>query len=139
MKLPEKLEEVIEDFKTLETNTEKYEELLQYGEELEDIPTEFKTKENLVPGCTSVVYIKGIIEDDRVKFYGSSDSYLVKGLVAILVNGFAHMKASTFIQVQPNFLIELGLTETLSSTRANASVNIFNMMKEQILNELNKK
>ena len=132
MILPTNLQEIINEFKSLETNTEKYEELLIHGEELEDMPIKFKTKENLVPGCTSVVYIKGEIIEGTVQFYGSADSYLVKGLVSILVNGFAHMKATEFIQVQPNFLIELGLTETLSANRANASVNIFNMMKEQI-------
>lgn len=131
MTLPKKIQQIIEEFRTLTTNTEKYEELLQYGEELENMPEEYKTDDNLVPGCTSVVYIKTILENNTLKFYGSSDSYLVKGLVAILTQGFNGTTPEEFLETSPDFLLELGLTETLSSTRVNASVNIFNLMKEQ--------
>ncbi len=131
MKLPAKLQEIIDDFKTLETNTEKYEELLNYGEELEEMPTEFQTKENLVPGCTSIVYIKITIKNNKINIYGSADSYLVKGLVAILLEGLNGISKEELLNLKPDFLIELGLNETLSATRANASINIFNMIKEQ--------
>ena len=131
MKLPKKLQEIIDNFKLLDTNTEKYEELLQYGEELDEMPLEYKVSENLVPGCTSVVHIKSILKDDKLHFYGSSDSYLVKGLVAILVQGCSGMTPEEFLSLSPDFLVDLGLTETLSATRANASINIFNLMKQQ--------
>ncbi len=132
MKLPAKLQEIIDDFKTLETNTEKYEELLNYGEELDEMPKEYQTKENLVPGCTSIVYIKTISENNKINIYGSADSYLVKGLVAILVEGLKGITVEELLNLKPDFLIELGLNETLSATRANASINIFNMIKEQV-------
>ncbi|MCA9477911.1 MAG: SufE family protein [Nanoarchaeota archaeon] len=131
MILPKKIQDIIEDFKSLETNTEKYEELLTYADDLAEMPAEYKVQENLVPGCTSVVYIKTTIKEGKVQFFGSADSYLVKGLVAILINSFSGTEAKDFLEVQPDFLTELGLAETLSATRANASINIFNMMKKQ--------
>lgn len=132
MKYPIKLQEIIDDFSLLETNTEKYEELLNYGEELEDMPEEFKIKENLVPGCTSIVYIKTTLKHDIVTIYGSADSYLVKGLVAILIQGLHGLTPQEINDITSDFLTELGLNETLSTTRANASINIFSMIKAQV-------
>lgn len=129
---PQKLQKLIDDFKSLENKTEKYEELLVYADELAEFPDSERKQENLVPSCTSIVYIIAELKDGNVYFQGDSDSYLVKGLVAVLITGLHGMSIEDFLQLQPDFITEFGLTESLSATRANASLNIFKTMQEKV-------
>jgi cysteine desulfuration protein SufE len=128
--MTERLQLIIEEFKALPE--EKYELLVEYGKKLPPYPEEFKTNEHLVPGCISVVYIASEIRDGRVHFKGYADSLLVKGLVAILVLGLEDMHVKDFLDMDASFLLQFGLNDSLTPSRANASLNIFKLMQRQI-------
>ena len=136
MTLPEQLQKIIDEFNELEDNEEKYELLMEYGEQLEGVREEDKTTHNLVPGCMSVVYITAEITNGKVKLHGSADSLLVKGLVQILIQGLHGMNAEEFLKLDESFLTAFGLTNTLTPSRSNASKNIFLKMKEQVQKQM---
>ena len=136
MTLPEKLQEIIEDFKSLDDRTEKYEELLHYATKLPAMPGELKTKENLVPGCQSIVHVYVEVIDGKLNIVADADSHLVKGLCAILVLGLQDMQAQDFLNLTPDFIAEFGLAESLSPNRANASLNIFTTLQQQVKEQL---
>jgi cysteine desulfuration protein SufE len=94
---------------------------------------EAKTPENKVNGCVSQVYITANLENGKVWYQGDSDAQLVKGLVALLIEGLNGLTPQEIIEVTPNFIEDTGLKVSLTPSRANGFYNIFQTMKKKAL------
>ncbi|BAU65103.1 Fe-S metabolism associated SufE [Stanieria sp. NIES-3757] len=131
--LPPNLERIVERFKRRSNPKQRYEQLLWYAKKLPVMSDEDKTPENKVSGCVSQVYITANLEDGKVRYQGDSDAQLVKGLVALLIEGLDGLTPEEIIQVTPDFIEETGLKVSLTPSRANGFYNIFQMMKKKAL------
>lgn len=131
------LREVMETFRFLETQREKLEVLVEMGKELGEFPSEFKIEANKVPGCVSGVYVEAVLEEDEtVKFYGCSESFMVRGYVAILVTALSGRTSADIIEKGQGeiegFVKETNIAASLVASRANAFGNILKMMVEKV-------
>ncbi|MGF1485748.1 MAG: SufE family protein [Prochloraceae cyanobacterium] len=131
--LPQNLDRIVQRFKRRSNPKQRYEQLLWYAKKLEEIPPESKTPENKVNGCVSQVYITADFEDDKVWYKGDSDAQLVKGLVALLIEGLNGLSPDEILAVTPDFIEETGLKVSLTPSRANGFYNIFQTMKKKAL------
>lgn len=131
--LPPKLERIVERFKRRSNPKQRYEQLLWYAKKLPEMSEESKMPENKVNGCVSQVYITANLEDGKVLYQGDSDAQLVKGLVALLIEGLNGSTPQEIMQVTPDFIEETGLKVSLTPSRANGFYNIFQMMKKKAL------
>jgi cysteine desulfuration protein SufE len=131
--LPANLAYIVERFKRRSDPKKRYEQLLWYAKKLEAMPEEAKTPENKVHGCVSQVYITADLQDGKVWYRGDSDAQLVKGLVALLIEGLNGLTPQEILQVTPDFIEETGLKVSLTPSRANGFYNIFQMMKKKAL------
>ena len=131
--LPDALARIVERFQKRSNPKQRYEQLLWYAKRLKEMPEEDKSPENKVPGCTSVVYITANLEDGKVWYQGDSDAQLVKGLVALLIEGLNGLTPEEILQVSPDFIKDMGLNASLTPSRANGLYNIFQTMKKKAL------
>ncbi len=131
--LPANLDRIVQRFKRRSNPKQRYEQLLWYAKKLEEIPSESKIPENKVNGCVSQVYITADLEDDKVWYKGDSDAQLVKGLVALLIEGLNGLSPDEILAVTPDFIEETGLKVSLTPSRANGFYNIFQTMKKKAL------
>lgn len=131
--LPPKLDKIVDRFKRRNDPKARYQQLLSYAKKLELIPEEAKTPENKVPGCVSQVYISADFKDGKIYYKGDSDAQLVKGLVALLIDGLNGLSPEEILQVSPDFIEETGLKMSLTPSRANGFYNIFQTMKKKAL------
>ena len=131
--LPPNLDRIVQRFKRRSNPKQRYEQLLWYAKKLKEMPEEYKTPENKVRGCVSQVYITADLEDDKIWYRGDSDAQLVKGLVALLVEGLNGLTPDEILQVTPDFIEETGLKVSLTPSRANGFYNIFQTMKKKAL------
>jgi cysteine desulfuration protein SufE len=131
--LPPNLEQIVEKFKKRSDPKKKYEQLLWYAKKLEPMPEEGKITENKVQGCVSQVYITAELKDGKIWYQGDSDAQLVKGLVALLIEGLNGLTTEEVLQVTPDFIEETGLQVSLTPSRANGFYNIFQLMKKKAL------
>lgn len=131
--LSPKLEKIVARFQRRSNPKQKYEQLLWYAKKLPPISETAKTPENKVKGCVSQVYITASLEDGKVRYQGDSDAQLVKGLVALLIEGLSDLPPETIIQIQPDFIEATGLKVSLTPSRANGFYNIFQMMQKKAL------
>lgn len=131
--LPEALARIVERFQRRTNPKQRYEQLLWYAKRLEEMPETNKTTENKVPGCTSQVFLSAKLEDGRVWYQGDSDAQLVKGLVALLIEGLNGLTPEEILQVSPDFIQDMGLNVSLTPSRANGFYNIFQTMKKKAL------
>lgn len=131
--LPNSLARIVERFKRHTNPKQRYEQLLWYAKRLKEMPEEDKTPENKVPGCVSQVFITANLEDGKVCYLGDSDAQLVKGLVALLIEGLNGLTPDEIVEISPDFIQDTGLNVSLTPSRANGFYNIFQTMKKKAL------
>lgn len=131
--LPDSLAKIVQRFKRRTNPKQRYEQLLLYAKKLQDMSEADKTPENKVQGCVSQVYITANLEDGKVWYQGDSDAQLVKGLVALLIEGLNGLPPEEIVDVSPEFIQETGLNVSLTPSRANGFYNIFQTMKKKAL------
>lgn len=112
----------------------KYEQLLFYGKNLKPLESQFKTKDNKVEGCVSQVWVRAYLDGDKnVVYEADSDSVLTKGLAALLVQGFSGRPVNEIIRVTPDFVMHLGLQQSLTPSRNNGFLNMLKLMQKKAL------
>lgn len=131
--LPPKLARIVERFQRRSDPKKKYEQLLWYAKKLEPMPQSDQTPDNKVQGCVSQVYITADLEDGKVWYKGDSDAQLVKGLVALLIEGLNGLTPEEILKVEADFIEATGLNVSLTPSRANGFYNIFQTMRKKAL------
>src|SRR3712207_591502 len=81
----EKQEEIIEEFNAFDDWMDKYQLLIDIGNEQAPLDARYKTEENLIDGCQSRVWIHADYTDGVVSFQAESDALIVKGLIGLLL------------------------------------------------------
>nr|XP_027188316.1 sufE-like protein 1, chloroplastic/mitochondrial [Cicer arietinum] len=132
--LPPKLQEIVNLFQSVQEPKSKYEQLLFYGKNLKPLEPQFKTKDNKVEGCVSQVWVRAYLDSDKnVVYEADSDSVLTKGLAALLVQGFSGRPVNEIIRVTPDFVVLLGLKQSLTPSRNNGFLNMLKLMQKKAL------
>jgi cysteine desulfuration protein SufE len=131
--LPPALAKIVQRFQRASDQKRRYEQLIWYGQKLNEFPEADKTPENKVPGCVSQVYVTATLDNGKVIYQGDSDSQLTKGLVALLIEGLNGLTPTEIVQLTPDFIQETGLNVSLTPSRANGFYNIFKTMQKKAL------
>lgn len=129
--LPASLDRVLQRLQRVTAPKQKYEQLIWFAKRLGAFPEDQKISENKVPGCASQVYVIAQLDDGKVTYQGDSDAQLVKGLVALLVEGLNGLTVAEIVQLTPDFIQATGLDVSLTPSRANGFYNIFSMMQKK--------
>jgi cysteine desulfurase/selenocysteine lyase len=116
-------DELVEEFDLFDNWGERYQYLIDMGEDIPPLPDEFRTEANRVRGCQSTVFLwarKRPGTADAVEFLADSDADLVRGLIAVLQRLYSGQKAE---QVRTfdieGFFARLGLDQHLTLGRRN--------------------
>ncbi len=131
--LPPALAKIVQRFQRATDPKRRYEQLIWYGQRLQEFPEVDKIPENKVPGCVSQVYITASLDSGKVIYQGDSDSQLTKGLVGLLIEGLQGLSPTAIAQLAPDFIQETGLNVSLTPSRANGFYNIFKTMQNKAL------
>ncbi len=126
--------EIIEEFELFGDDWEsKYEHLIDLGKSLPLINPEFKTDENIIKGCQSLVWLHSEIKDAKIIFTADADAIITKGMVALMIRVLSNNKPQDVINAKLEFIDKIGLKEHLSPTRANGLVSMINRMKKDAI------
>lgn len=129
MTINEIQDQIIEEFSMFEDWMDRYNYLIELGNDLPEIDPKHKTEDNLISGCQSKVWLNADYKDGKVYFTASSDAIIVKGIVALLVRVLNGQPASEVMNKELYFIDEIGLKENLSPTRSNGLVAMVKKMK----------
>ncbi|MCE2929731.1 MAG: SufE family protein [Candidatus Caenarcaniphilales bacterium] len=114
--------------KITDTN-KRFERIIELGKKLPALDDCHKTENNQVKGCASLVYIIGECINNQMHYQGNSNSHLVQGLIALLIEGFNGNSPQAILEIDPKFIEEMGLAQTLTASRANGFLNALNLMR----------
>ena len=129
MTINELQDEVIEEFSEFTDWMDKYQMLIDLGNELELLDEQYKTESNLIDGCQSRVWLQCDEKDGRLVFTADSDALIVKGIIALLIRVVSNHTPKEIIDADLYFIDRIGLREHLSPTRANGLLAMTKQMK----------
>jgi len=115
----EKQQQIIEDLSELTDWEDKFQYLIELGENLPPYPDQKRTQEYLVPGCQARVWVTSNLENGELQFLADSDTALTKGLIAILIQVFSGHSPEEIKNASLEFLETVGLGKFLSISRRN--------------------
>ena len=142
MTINEIQDEIIEEFSGFDDWMDKYQLLIDLGNEQEPLEEKYKTEQNLIDGCQSRVwlvadYVKesgdGSQETGVIHFRAESDALIVKGIVALLIRVLSGHTPQEILDADLYFIEEIGLKEHLSPTRSNGLVAMVKQMRSYAL------
>ena len=129
MTINEQQDEVIEEFSELDDWMDRYQLLIDLGEEQEPLPDNEKTEQNLIDGCQSRVWQVCDEHNGILTFRAESDALIVKGFVSLLIRVVSGHTPQEILDADLYFIREIGLTEHLSPTRSNGLLAMIKQMR----------
>ena len=122
--------ELIEQFEPFDDWMDRYQLIIEMGDELPQITEQEKKDENLIEGCQSRVWIVCAAHDDgTLHFRADSDALIVKGIAAMLLKIYDGQTPSAILNSPLFFIERLNLTGHLSPTRSNGLSSMIQRIK----------
>lgn len=133
-------DEIIEEFAGFDDWMDKYQLLIDLGNEQEPLEEQYKTESNLIDGCQSRVWLQADLVEMRnegnegnernvIQFRAESDALIVKGIVALLIRVLSDHTPQEILDAELYFIDEIGLKEHLSPTRSNGLLAMVKQMR----------
>lgn len=119
MTINEIQDEVIEEFQDFDDWMDKYQLLIDLGNEQKPLEEKYKTEDNLIDGCQSRVWLQAEMRNGLLHLEAESDALIVKGIVALLIRVLSDHTPQDILDADLYFIEQIGLKEHLSPTRAN--------------------
>ena len=123
-------DEVIEEFEDFSDWMDKYQLLIDLGNEQEPLDPQYKTEQNLIDGCQSRVWLQADLDNEgKVVFQAESDALIVKGTISLLIKVVSGHTPDEILNSDLYFIEKIGLKEHLSPTRSNGLLAMVKQMR----------
>ena len=129
MTINEIQDEIIEEFSGFDDWMDKYQLLIDLGNEQAPLDEKYKTESNLIDGCQSRVWLQCDYEDGKLVFTAESDALIVKGIVALLIRVLSGHTPKEIVDADLYCIDQIGLKDNLSPTRSNGLLAMMKQMK----------
>jgi cysteine desulfuration protein SufE len=123
-------QEIIEEFQDYDDWMDRYQLLIDLGQEQAPLDERYKTESNLIDGCQSRVWLQAdLTPEGTIHFQAESDALIVKGIVALLIRVLDNQTPADILAADLHFIEDIGLREHLSPTRSNGLLAMLKQMK----------
>lgn len=129
MSINELQDEVVMEFSDLDDWMDRYQLLIDLGNEQEPLEEKYKTEQNLIEGCQSRVWLQADEVDGKVIFQAESDALIVKGIISLLIKIVSGHTPDEILSSELYFIDKIGLREHLSPTRSNGLLSMVKQMR----------
>lgn len=126
-------DEVVEEFSDFDDWMDKYQMLIDLGNDLETLDDKYKTEQNLIDGCQSRVWVQCDYADGKLVFTADSDALIVKGIIALLIQVLSEHTPKEILDADLYFIDQIGLRDHLSPTRSNGLLAMVKQIKAYAL------
>ena len=129
MSINELQDEVIAEFSDFDDWMDRYQLLIDLGNEQEPLEEKYKTEQNLIEGCQSRVWLQADEVDGKIVFKAESDALIVKGIIALLIKVLSGHTPDEILNTDLYFIDKIGLKEHLSPTRSNGLLSMVKQIR----------
>ncbi|MDY5126531.1 MAG: SufE family protein, partial [Prevotella sp.] len=120
--------EIIEEFSEFDDWMDKYQMLIDMGNDQPPLDDKYKTESNLIDGCQSRVWLQADYADGVITFSAESDALIVKGIVSLLIRVLSGHSPKEIMDADLYFIDRIGLSDHLSPTRSNGLLAMVKQM-----------
>jgi cysteine desulfuration protein SufE len=115
------IHEIVDSFEFLDDWDQRYQYLMELGEQIPPLPNGLKTEENWVKPCMSKVYVVAEPVPDqagKIRFRGDCDTAIIKGVLGLLIDLLSYRSLDEIHIMDVDGLFKrLQLEEHLSPSR----------------------
>ncbi|KAA6308383.1 Cysteine desulfuration protein SufE [termite gut metagenome] len=129
MSINELQNEIILAFNDFDDWMDRYQLLIDLGNEQKPLNEQYKTEQNLIEGCQSRVWIQVDEVDGKLILQADSDAIIVKGIIALLVKVLSGHTPDEILNGDLYFIDKIGLKEHLSPTRSNGLLSMIKQIR----------
>ena len=133
MSINEIQDEIIEEFAEFTEWMDKYQMLIDLGNDLNALDPAYKNDQNLIDGCQSRVWLQCDIKDGKLVFTADSDALITKGIIALLIRVVSGHTPKEILDADLYFSERIGLHQHLSPTRSNGLLSMVKKIKAYAL------
>ena len=133
MTINQQQDAIIDEFVDMDDWMDRYQLLIDLGNELDALDEQYKTPQNLIDGCQSRVWVQCDYRDGRLYLPADSDALIVKGIIALLVQVLSGHTPQEILDTDLYFIDRIGLREHLSPTRSNGLLAMVKQIKAYAL------
>jgi len=119
LSIKEATQSIIDEFSLFEDWMERYEYIIELGQNLDNLPDEKKIDMYRVKGCQSQVWFVATENFNRIRFEADSDAMIVRGLISLLLRVYSNRTPDEIAETPPDFFEAVNLGSHLSGNRAN--------------------
>ena len=129
----DRAQEIVDEFSLFSDWMNRYQYLIEMGDDIPLLPDDMKSDEYYVHGCQSDVWIRADYdENDQVlRFQGDSNAKITKGLAALIIRVVDEQPPEAVAKASFEFHDDIGLHEHLSSQRNNGLEAMIDQMKKR--------
>jgi cysteine desulfuration protein SufE len=127
--IEQRQQDIIEEFEMFDSWDDKYQYIVDLGEELPPMDESLKNDDTLVHGCQSQVWISPQEKNGRLYFTADSDALIVKGVVRLILRMVNGATPQEIMAMDWSFLDKIGLKEHLSMNRANGLMGMLEKLQ----------
>ena len=122
-------DEIIDEFSGFDDWMDRYQPLIDLGNEQEPLDEKYKIESNLIDGCQSRVWLQADYVDGKISCTAESDALIVKGIVGRLIRVLSGHTPQEILDADLYFIEQIGLKEHLSPTRSNGLLAMVKQMR----------
>jgi cysteine desulfuration protein SufE len=120
---------IVDEFQVFDDWMDKYNFLIELGKELPVIDPRYKTRDFLIEGCQSKVWLHPEFDGKIITFTADSDAIITRGIVSLLIKVLSGRTPPEIISADLYFIDKIGLRQNLSPTRSNGLLSMVRQMK----------
>jgi cysteine desulfuration protein SufE len=128
--LPPRLQHYVDELASLD-KLDRTMLLLDYADTLGEYPEALKLETRLVPGCVSRVWLDAGCDEGRMRYRAAAEGQIAQGMVAMLVHGLSGESPAGVLAVDPAFIQEAGLSESLTPARQGGLASMLRRMQQE--------
>lgn len=123
-------DEIVEEFAILGDDMESiifY--IMELGQQLPELPEQYKVEENIIKGCQSKVWLITSMENGKIIFQADSNTEITKGLISMLIRVLSGQSAESIANANLYFIEKIGMSRVIGSQRSNGFAAMIRQMK----------
>ena len=129
MTINEAQDAVIEEFEEFDDWMDRYQMLIDLGNDLAPLEEKYKNEQNLIDGCQSRVWLQCDYVEGHLVFTADSDALITKGIIALLIRVISGHTPKEIMDADLYFIEKIGLRHHLSPTRSNGLLSMVKQIK----------
>lgn len=129
MTINQKQDDIIAEFSDFDDWMDRYQLLIELGNEQAALNESYKTDQNLIEGCQSRVWLHAEEQEGKLIFEAESDAVIVKGIIALLIKVLSGHTPDEILNADLYFIDKIGLKDHLSPTRSNGLLSMVKQMR----------